>query len=406
MRIKLLTGFLGLFFVVGIGNADTLRIATYNALNLRGSSIAGRIAAFRTVMASLQPDLITLQEVQDEEAVDQFLSFVLLPLQADWASAPYNSSSYNDNAFFYRSSKVSLLGQRDIPTTLRDITEYLLRPQSGDTTLRVRVYSLHLKANAGSGDNIERRRQEALILRQQLDQTPAGSLLLVCGDYNILYSDEPAYQLLLAPTPSLNGQLFDPINTPGHWESTVAFAAVHTIGTDGLNARFDFILVSSAMMDTVGSHILPESYWAYGNDGQHFGRAVNDLPNNAVPDSVADALYNATDHLPVVADFVLCSEDVNSTEPPRVEPVDFTISAYPNPFNAATRISYDLPKSGQVSLSVFNLQGQMVATLVDGFQSAGAYSIPFDGSTLASGVYLYRLQTEGFVQTRKMVLLK
>ncbi len=99
-------------------------------------------------------------------------------------------------------------------------------------------------------------------------------------------------------------------------------------------------------------------------------------------------------------------EYLSVDEHPVSIPAKWKLTAYPNPFNAATNISYDLPQAGRVSLSVFNLQGQKVATLVDGIQSAGAYSIPFDGSTLASGVYLYRLQTEGFVQTQKMVLLK
>ncbi len=301
-------------FAAGISVADTLRVVTYNALNLSSTSIIGREDAFRIVFASIDPDIIALQEVLDDDEVERLLSFVLLPIRNDWASVPYNDDSYNDNAFFYRPSKVQLVSTRYIGTTLRYIAEYTLRPASGDTSLRVRVYSLHLKANSGSGNNVERRRQEALALREQLDQTPAGSLLIVCGDYNLLSSDEPAYQLLLAATPSPNGQLFDPINTPGNWEGNAAFTAIHTIGADDLNARFDFILVSNAMMDNIGSYVLPATYRAYGNDGQHFNRAVNDLPNYAVPDSVANALYAASDHLPVVTDFILNSEETNVSE--------------------------------------------------------------------------------------------
>jgi len=298
------------------------------------------------------------------------------------------------------------LSQRDIPTTLRDITEYMLRPASGDTTLRVRVYSLHLKANSGSGDNVERRRQEALVLRQQLDQTPQGSLMLVCGDYNILSSDEPAYQLLLAATPSANGQLFDPINSPGHWDGSVAFAAIHTIGTYGLNARFDFVLVSNAMMDTVGSHVLPETYRAYGNDGCHFGRAVNALPNYAVPDSVAGALYTASDHLPVITDFVLRSDATGLTERVDVVPRIALMTCYPNPFNSSTTIVFDLPSVGHVSLRVFDVLGREVAVLTDGFVEAGSHRVTFDGSGLASRIYFVRLQMNDHSENRKMMLLK
>ncbi|MFZ5434487.1 MAG: T9SS type A sorting domain-containing protein [Calditrichota bacterium] len=129
--------------------------------------------------------------------------------------------------------------------------------------------------------------------------------------------------------------------------------------------------------------------------GEHFDTLL--IPTNA---DNGDA--NNFFRIPLYGQLV-----TSAGEEPSLLPKVFALRpAYPNPFNATTRIAYDLPKSSRVSLSVFNLQGQKVATLVDGFQAAGAYSIAFDGSALASGVYLYRLQTEGFVQTRKMVLLK
>ncbi len=79
---------------------------------------------------------------------------------------------------------------------------------------------------------------------------------------------------------------------------------------------------------------------------------------------------------------------------------------YPNPFNPSTTISYQLPVSGQVTLKVFDILGKEVATLVNTQQSAGIYQIEFDASQLTSGVYVYRIDAENFVQTKKMVLLK
>ncbi|MFN0158456.1 MAG: carbohydrate binding domain-containing protein [Bacteroidota bacterium] len=79
---------------------------------------------------------------------------------------------------------------------------------------------------------------------------------------------------------------------------------------------------------------------------------------------------------------------------------------YPNPFNPTTVISYDLPVALQVSLRVYDLLGKEVATLVDGIQDAGFKSVEFDASTLASGVYFYRLQTGEFISVKKMIVTK
>jgi hypothetical protein len=79
---------------------------------------------------------------------------------------------------------------------------------------------------------------------------------------------------------------------------------------------------------------------------------------------------------------------------------------YPNPFNPNTTIEYDLPSDGHVLLAVYNMLGEEVERIVDGEQKAGRYPLLFSGSRFASGVYFYRLETAGFVQTRKMLLIK
>jgi len=79
---------------------------------------------------------------------------------------------------------------------------------------------------------------------------------------------------------------------------------------------------------------------------------------------------------------------------------------YPNPFNPATRINFALPKSGFVTLKVYNLIGQEVASLVNEEKNVGTYSVDFNASNLTSGIYFYKVSVNGFSEVKKMMLIK
>ncbi len=79
---------------------------------------------------------------------------------------------------------------------------------------------------------------------------------------------------------------------------------------------------------------------------------------------------------------------------------------YPNPFNPTTTINYSIPKRGFVQLKVYDILGNVVATLVNKEEPRGNYSIDYDASKLTSGVYFYRLQSGNFSKTKKLILLK
>jgi len=90
-----------------------------------------------------------------------------------------------------------------------------------------------------------------------------------------------------------------------------------------------------------------------------------------------------------------------------IAPSVFSLSQnYPNPFNPGTTISYQLPVNGFVTLKVYDVLGNEVATLENEEKSAGEYEIEFDGSNLTSGIYFYKLQSGSFVETKRMLLLK
>jgi hypothetical protein len=88
-------------------------------------------------------------------------------------------------------------------------------------------------------------------------------------------------------------------------------------------------------------------------------------------------------------------------------PAEFALlQNYPNPFNPSTIIKFEVPRSTEVRLSVFDVLGREVLVLMNERRDAGVHEVKFDASNLASGVYLYRLQAGDFVSTKKLLLLR
>ena len=79
---------------------------------------------------------------------------------------------------------------------------------------------------------------------------------------------------------------------------------------------------------------------------------------------------------------------------------------YPNPFNPSTVIEFSIPVEGNVSLTVYDMTGKEITKIVNGYKLKGNYSVNFDASELSGGVYFYELKSEGFTQTKKMLMIK
>lgn len=88
-------------------------------------------------------------------------------------------------------------------------------------------------------------------------------------------------------------------------------------------------------------------------------------------------------------------------------PTSYSLSQnYPNPFNPVTRINFDIPKQGLVMLKVYDILGREMKTLVNEIKSPGKYSVDFNGTELSSGVYFYRLESNGFTDIKRMLMIK
>ena len=286
---------------------------TYNLLNYEDEN--DREDDYIAVLEFVQPNLLIAQEVVGQDGFDHFLSDVLDVMEPGlWSGADFtNQSASIDIALFYRHDVFSFISTSLVSTAqstgARDVVEWAM--EHNDSGVQFNVYGVHLKASSNP-PNPQTRLAEATILRDYLNDLPTGSHFLVAGDFNIYSnssSSEPAFDMLTGEGNDDDGRLFDPIDRIGHWHNNSSFADVHTQSPrggsyGGMDDRFDWIFVSEAVLnETYEINYVENTYWAVGNDGNHFNQAINNGNNTSVNDAMADALHDASDHLPVIATF-------------------------------------------------------------------------------------------------------
>ena len=106
-------------------------------------------------------------------------------------------------------------------------------------------------------------------------------------------------------------------------------------------------------------------------------------------------------------DSICVKHTVTGITPYEGTPKSFSLSQnYPNPFNPTTKINFALPKQGFVTLKIYDMLGREVRTLVNEVKSAGNFTVDFNASELSSGIYFYKLETNGFSDIKKMMLIK
>ena len=315
---------------------------TYNVLNYQGS-ISGdseKEIALRMIIDSADPDLIVVEELNNTTGYNRFLSHILNHSQEGiYSGADFTdqSSANADIALYYKPDVFSFVSTSVINTTNnwgnRDVIEFVMKHIESNE--EIRLYGLHLKAGTDGDDETERE-QEATALRNYLNTLNPTEHFFVLGDFNFYDSNEGGFQILTESQEDNDGQVFDPINRIGNWHNNSSFSDVHTQSTratdyedggatGGMDDRFDFILVSSPILDATDLNYLEDSYTPYGNDGNHFNQSINAGNNSAVPDEIADALYVASDHLPVYLEVVF-----SGTLPPLRQIVISEIMPRPN----------------------------------------------------------------------------
>ncbi len=307
MKRLLITLIVFCFLPFEINAQQQMKIMTYNLLNYPGTDTAVRNPYFRTVVSSANPDILLVCEITSQAAVNSFLANVMNHTSATYSAGTFIDGFDTDNAIFYKTSEFNFISNTPIHTQVRDINEFKVADKFYSDTLR--IYEAHLKAN--SSDSIKRG-AEVDSLRKRTNQLPAGTNFIVCGDFNIYNSNEPAYKKLLLDNPGDDGNFNDILNLTGIWNNA-SYSPYHTQSTrvrsfgngatGGLDDRFDMILYSNAVKNPGGIKFVPGTYTSYGNDGHHYNDSINKIPNTAVTQTLANALHYASDHLPVFATF-------------------------------------------------------------------------------------------------------
>ena len=158
-----------------------------------------------------------------------------------------------------------------------------------------------------------------------MNRLPRNSTFVVCGDLNLYKSDEKAYKNLTGTEADNDGRVNDPVNRPGKWHDSAAFALLHSQSprtrqfgggaSGGLDDRFDFILVSDRGLTNPKLAYVKDCYSVYGNDGKHFNKAIN-VPPYSYPKYITDALYQPRIICPSRSSCCRCRRALRSRHPP------------------------------------------------------------------------------------------
>ncbi len=393
--------FISITYVVSA--QDTCRFMTYNVLNFDNTG-NNKEHFLRTVIDSMHPDILVVQEINYLEGAERFRDSVMTVIDTNYAMGDFIDSYDTDNGLFYRKDKFSFLDNFPIHTDIRDINRFGLMHRCDSTVFY--VFSVHLKASSGSSNEVLRK-QEIDSLRKYTALLPDTANYIVTGDFNIYKSTEDAYVTLLDNTEP--GYFIDPLGEliSGTWNNA-AYAPYHTQSTrvrafgggstGGLDDRFDLMLFSQAIEDSGGMEYISGSTEAVGNDGNHFDDSLNAMPNTYGSEDFINALYQSSDHIPVIAEFIFTdfpAGGCNVVPVPLAEIPVNQISVFPNPVSGYLNISSN--RVG-VTFRLFDIHGIEVMH----FTSDNTGPVIEDLHVLQPGLYI--LSADGLVIDKVVVI--
>lgn len=394
---------LSLFLCVSAYSQDTLTVMAYNVLNYPSSNPT-KAVTLKPIIKHVQPDIFMINELESSVGATTILTDALnVDGVTNYQRCTFFPGPDTNNMLYYNSDKLVLYSQHEIPTALRNISEYVLYYKAPvmtalTDTVFIYCYSAHLKASSGV-TNEQKRNQEVSLFKNYLDSRSNLENVIFGGDFNLYGSSEPAYNTIL------NGgsvRLYDPISSPGNWNNNSSFASIHTQSTrsgtigdggsyGGMDDRFDFIFFNNQIQTGAqGLTYIPGSYEAIGNDGNHFNQSINAGTNNAAPNNVIDALYYMSDHLPVV---------LKVSVPVNVGVKELTSSAEWKGFFTNGTFNFSSSKfEDKIAVSIYDVLGKVVATKME----LKTQTFQFNLNQLNSGIYFVKVVSTTKQETFKV----
>lgn len=403
---------------------DTIRMMQYNLMYYTNSSgisdcnsttnnLNNKDVHIKTIFQYVQPTVFCVCEMGSQtQYADRLLDNAINTDGIDYyRRGPLTNQSGGSiaNMIYYDSRKLTLYQSTNITTSYRDINGYTFyynadNLNTGDTIFMT-FWLAHLKAGTGYTNESARLTQAQKLMNRIASSGMPGNYTF-SGDFNIYSSEEPAYQELTEYSNSLY-RFYDPVNSPGYWHNNAQFASLHTQSTHsqeadcfssgGLDDRFDIILVSPYIY--YGSdriHLVEGSYHALGQDGERFNGSVLTPVNNSVPNQVANALYQQSDHLPVIMDMA-----IDAHVGVREREHDFFVKVV-NPVRETLQIELQSNESGPYTIELFTMDGRFLHRYQEDLEEGlNQISYPFP---YGQGAYLVRFQHKNGQKTVKKLI--
>ena len=345
--------------ILDLKSQDTVKIATYNLL--RYGSNTNRNLDFKKVIDYIKADLYITQELTNNSGVTNFLNNVLNKDANKFLSAKFYDDTDIDQALFYDKNKFEILSTSKIEGDPRNIVAYRLKHIQSEKIFF--VFNLHMKASKGSSEE-QRRYNQVEQLINYTKQMNEDHFYVVAGDFNIYSTNEPAYQKFFETTSTGYGKFNDLVKVEGTYRNP-EYAIYHTQSprtsqfgggaSGGMDDRFDYILFSDSLMDSNKTFVIKDSYEVMGNDGNHYDMAINVSPNSAVSQELADALHDASDHLPVSVDLVFSKEAVFPiNNSPVGNDTIFNLNEFPNDNTLVGKVLATDPDGDDITYSIIS----------------------------------------------------